>query len=256
MAAVDGTFGGSSEGVTASIPVSGWSAGQHLLQIRARDRAGNSSPASLVTLNVAPPDGLFADGFETGRKNRWSYVYGRSRLAVTTSRVPVGSSALRAIISGATPSYVQDNTPAAETTYRARFWFDPRGTRTTRSGHDVLAGLNGHYKTVFRVQYRRTSAGVPQVRALARRAGGESATAWTSITAGPHAVEIGWTARRRGSVQLLVDGVVKGTVTRLSNATLRLQLIRLGPSAGLGARTSGTEIYDAFASSRSTMLRP
>lgn len=256
MAAVDGVFAGSSEAVTASIAVSGWSAGQHLLQLRARDRAGNISPASLITLNVAPSDGLFADGFETGRTTRWSHIYGPARLAVTTSGVPVGSAALRATLSGATPSYVQDNTPAAETTYRARFWFDPRGTRTTRSGHDVLAGVNGHNKTVFRLQYRRTSAGAPQVRALARRAGGESATAWTSMTAGPHAVEIGWTARRHGRVELLVDGAVRGTVTGLSNATLRLQQVRLGPSAGLAAGTSGTEIYDAFASSRSTMLRP
>jgi hypothetical protein len=175
---------------------------------------------------------------------------------VTRSGVPVGSAALRATISGATPSYVQDNTPAAERTYRARFWFDPQGTRTTRSGHDVLAGLNGHGKTIFRVQYRRTSAGVPQVRAIARRRGGESATAWTSMTAGPHAVELSWTASTRGRVQLMIDGVVKRTVTRLSNATMRLQLIRLGPSGGLGAGTVGAEIYDAFASSRSTVLRP
>jgi subtilisin family serine protease len=256
MAAVDGTFGGSSEPVTASIAVAGWSAGQHLLQVSARDLAGNRSAASLVTLVVAPSDGVFADGFETGGMSHWSRTYGRSRLTVTTSRVPVGSAALRATISGATPSYVEDNTPAAETTYRARFWFDPRGTRTTSSGHDVLAGLNGHNRTVFRVQYRRTSAGVPQVRAVARRRGGETATAWTSMTAGPHAIELGWTATTHGRLQLMIDGVLNRTVTRLANATMRLQLVRLGPSAGLGSRTSGTEIFDGFASSRSTMLRP
>jgi hypothetical protein len=74
------------------------------------------------------------------------------------------------------------------------------------------------------------------------------------MTAGPHAIELGWTARTHGRVQLMIDGVVRRTITGLSNATMRLQPVRLGPSAGLGAGSSGTEIYDAFASSRSTVL--
>ncbi|MEP6759855.1 MAG: hypothetical protein ABJA93_00630 [Sporichthyaceae bacterium] len=69
-------------------------------------------------------------------------------------------------------------------------------------------------------------------------------------------MELRWIAGTHGSIRLVIDGVVKATVTRLPNATMRLQMIRLGPSAGLGSATVGTEIYDAFVSSRSTILRP
>jgi subtilisin family serine protease len=256
LAATDGAFGGSTEAVAASIDTTGWSAGQHLLKLRARDLAGNWSPWTATTLVVAPSDGLFADGFETGATARWSGTSGGSRLAVTTSDAPVGSAALSATISGNTPSYVQDDSAAAESGYRARFWIDPQATRTSSSGHDILVGRNGGSTIVFRVQYRRTSAGITQLRAGARRSGGETWTAWTTIAAGPHAVELGWVAAASESVQLLVDGVVRGTATGLSNPTMRLEQVRVGPSGGLGSSTVGTEIYDAFASSRGTALRP
>ena len=251
----DGTYGGTSEHLTVTMDVSSWHVGQHLLKVAATDVAGRPSVPAVVSVSVGPVDLVFADGFETGSTARWSRSSGGSRLQLTTTDVAVGTMALRATITGNTSSYVQTDSPVAERSYRARFWFDPNGTRTRSAGHDVLQGLTGSGSLAFHVVYRRTSAGVLQVQAGATRSGGQTWTAWTAITDAPHAVEVAWSAGTAGSLTLLVDGTQRGRIT-LANATMRLESVRLGPSSGLSSASGGTEIFDAFASTRGTPIGP
>jgi subtilisin family serine protease len=252
MSPADGAFGGTSEAATATINTTGWSAGQHLLSVRALDLAGRWSTPVQVSLLVGTADALFGDGFETGNISRWSRSSGGTRLTVTTSGAPVGAAALRVAVSQTATSYVEDASPSAEPQYRARFWFDPLATRTGTDGHDVLIGLNGSSTALFRVAYRRTSAGQLQLRAGGRSGTGQVWTAWSAIGTGPHPIELRWAAGAPGSIQLLVDGSVKASLTGLSNSGLRLESVRLGPSSGSGSTTPGAEIFDAFASTRST----
>ncbi|MCX4240967.1 M14 family zinc carboxypeptidase, partial [Paraliomyxa miuraensis] len=58
MAASDGTFNASSEGLTATIDTSGWAPGRYLLLVEARDAAGNWGAPSGVFLDVEAAGGM------------------------------------------------------------------------------------------------------------------------------------------------------------------------------------------------------
>ena len=57
MSASDGGFDSSTEGVTASIDVSGWAVGQYTLYVHGRDAAGNWGATESVVLDVAEAPG-------------------------------------------------------------------------------------------------------------------------------------------------------------------------------------------------------
>ena len=207
---------------------------------------------------MGPSDLLFADGFETGSTARWSQRVGGSLLTTTTATtvVPAGTHALTASVVGKAASYVQTDSPNSESSYRARFDFDPQGTTTRSAGHDILAGVTPAGGLAFHVVYRRTSEGVLQVRSGAVRSGGQGWTSWTTITDAPHTIGLSWTAGSRGTVSLSVDGVLCGSLSRLANSTTRVESVRLGPSSGLSAGSHGVEIFDAFVSTRTTPIGP
>ena len=163
---------------------------------------------------------------------------------------------MQAVISGNTPSYVQDDTPANETSYRARFYFNPNGTSTGGTQHDILVGRNAGGAVIFRVQYRRTGAGLYQIRAGTVRSGGTTYTAWYSVDNAAHSVEIAWQSASSATFSLYVDGTLRQTLTGLNTSAYRLETVRLGPSSGLNASALGTEYYDEFVSTRNTYIGP
>jgi hypothetical protein len=163
---------------------------------------------------------------------------------------------LRVALSGTSPSYVTDLSPAAETSYHARFYFHPKNTSTGSTQHDIFQGLNATNSAVLRVQYRRASSAL-QVRAAAAVAGSSTSyTAWVTIANTPHALEVGWQASKAASLTLWVDGVSAASLAGLDTSALRIDSARLGPSAGLAGGTSGTEYFDGFVSSRSSYIGP
>jgi len=155
---------------------------------------------------------------------------------------------------------VQDNTPANEASYHARFYFNPNSTSTGNGGHDVFVGRNTGGTNIFRLQYRRTGNGpyTYQVRAVVRRSNGsaEAATTWYTITNAAHAIEIAWQSSLSASFRLYIDGALKQTLINLNTNAFRLDSVRLGPSGGLTGGTAGTEYYDAFFSTRTTYIGP
>ena len=253
MAAADGAFGGSSEQVTAAIPAAGMAPGAHVLSLRARDAAGNWGPVATVTLTVSTANAIFADGFESGGLGAWSSASGSARLAVTSAARGAGAYGLQATVAGNTPSYVQDVSPANETSYLAAFAFKPNGTTTNGNPTDILTALTGGTSpaVAFSVQYRRATGPVRlQVRLSVARAGGTSTTGWYTIAEGWHAVAVSWSSARSASASLRLDGVVAETLSRLDTSARRIETARLGPSGGLAAGMAGTEYFDAFSSSR------
>jgi hypothetical protein len=208
------------------------------------------------TATPAPADLLFADGFESGGLSAWSASSGGTRISVGGAAALQGAYGMQAQIGGITPIYVQDNTPASERSYRARFAFHPNGARTGISEHDIFAGRNASGASIFRVQYRRTTAGAFQIRAGVLRSGGTSWTNWSSVTNAAHTVEIGWQSATSAAFALFLDGVVRGTLTGLNTSAYTLDSVRLGPSAGLGASMAGVEYYDTFVSTRGGAIGP
>ncbi len=55
MAASDGSFNSTSEGVTATLSTTGWTTGRHVVFVRGRDASGSWGPVSAVFVDVAIP---------------------------------------------------------------------------------------------------------------------------------------------------------------------------------------------------------
>ena len=205
---------------------------------------------------TASADLIFQDGFESGNFAAWSATSGAgTRMTVTTAASLNGTYGLQAAITGNTPSYVQDNTPAAETSYRARFYFDPNGLNPGTGTPTLFVGLNGANTVIVRVQLRR-NAGQYQVRAVVARAGGNTNTAWYTVTDAAHAIEIEWASGTAAAFRLYIDGTLRKTLGNLNTSAYVLESVRLGPSAGLTAAMSGTLYFDAFVSRRATYIGP
>ncbi|GAB4114414.1 MAG: hypothetical protein Fur005_14640 [Roseiflexaceae bacterium] len=258
VSASDGNFNGTTENVTVTFPASaltGLTPGNYTVSLRGRDTAGNWGSVTTANFTIAS-QALFANSFESGNTSAWSTTSGNStRIAVTTAAAMQGTYGLRTTFSGNQPSFVQDTTPANETTYRASFLFNPNSSSTGTGQHAIFLGRNTAGTAIFQVQYRRTSAGVYQIRAGALRTNGGTGTTWTSwytISNGSASrIQITWQSASSASFVLAINGTTQQTLTGLNTSNYTLDSVRLGPSTGLSAAMSGTEYYDDFTSTRS-----
>lgn len=216
-----------------------------------------------ATPTDVPSDLLFADSFESGGLSAWSAsVTGGGDLSASSESALVGLQGLRAFINDTGNLYVQDNTPASETRYRARFYFDPNSiVMAANDSHIIFQGLPTSGSAAFQLNFRYVS-GAYQIQTQVRN---DNAT-WTNLAAytltdAPHFIEIDWQAAasagaNNGAFSLWIDGQLKETKTALDNDAQRVDQVKLGPLYGLDAGTSGTEYFDAFESRDATYIGP
>jgi hypothetical protein len=208
-------------------------------------------------------DPIFADGFESGNLSAWSSSStDGGHLSVSAAAALAGSNGLQAVISDNNGMYVTDETPNAESRYRARFYFDPNSI-SMRSGdaHYIFYGYHGTSTVVLRVELRNSSGAYQLRAALLNDRTTWTSTSWTTISDGPHAIELDWRAAtaagaNNGGLTLWIDGAQKANSTTVDNDTRRIDRIRLGPVSGIDSRTRGTEYFDAFESRRQTYIGP
>ena len=221
-------------------------------------------PTSTPTRTPTPQaDVIFSNGFDAGNLSAWSSsAIGGGDLSANAAAAMSGAFGMRAVINDNTSIYVVDNTPAAETRYRARFYFDPNSiTMTNGNTHYIFYGYSGTSTIVSRIEFRRSSS-VYQVRAQISNDGSTfTSTSFTTITDAPHYIEIDWRAStapgaNNGSLTFWVDGVQSGNITGIDNDTRRIDTIRLGAVAGIDSGTRGTYYYDTFESRRTTYIGP
>ncbi len=245
--------------VSASINASGWSSGNHSVFVRARDGAGNWSAPVSSSVNVPPPNAIFADSFETGNFAAWKGGVSGTRVTVNTiaKMTATGTYGLQATLgSGTVPGFVTDTTPANEASYHARFYLNPHSANTSSGQVTIFSGMNAVNSSIFEVQYRKSGSSY-QVRAVVLRSGGSTATSWFTITNNAaHAIEIAWQSGSAASFQLYTDGALKQTLSNLNTSANQLETVRLGPSAGLVSSATGSLYIDSFVSTRTTVIGP
>jgi glucose/arabinose dehydrogenase len=211
------------------------------------------------------PDVIFADSFESGNLSRWSVQYTDSGdLAVTAAAALVGSQGMRSLLDDNTPISVIDESPAGESRYHARFYFDPNSTPMANGDSYVLFfGYSGSGLTrpVFAVEVRfnngsyQLRGGLASDNLIWRRGG------WVTISDAPHFAEIDWKASsgngaNDGSLSFWVDGTIRSSLTGVDNDTWRIDRARLGANAGIDAGTRGTVFFDGFESHRTSYIGP
>ena len=133
--------------LAAAVDVSTWLTGGYVLSVRARDAAGNWSLPVSVTLSV--DDLLFTDSFESGGVSAWSASTGPVNVTPGAG-MNVGSWGRQVAFAPGAFAYVTDATPDALTSYVARFYFHPNGSRSPNAGVTILAGLNASNKMCIR----------------------------------------------------------------------------------------------------------
>jgi FtsP/CotA-like multicopper oxidase with cupredoxin domain len=249
LAAVDGLFDSSTEMVLATIGVGGWSNGPHLAWVRAGDAAGNWGPASSVPFNVTGnnANNVFMDGFETGAFAAWSRTVGA--VSIVPEAAMEGALGMKALLSGSAPAYAVDTNPAAETSYRASFYFNPNDADTLGQAHDLFVGHSADGTRIFGIQFE-TGASGPEVRAWVRSGGVDTFTNWYPIANAAQQLAIEWKSGADATFGLSVDGALQEALSGLDTAAYQLEEVWLGPSGGLVDGMSGSEYLDSFVSMR------
>ena len=264
--ATDGQLNSPSETGYADIPLTTirqLSTGNHTIHVFAKDAAGNWGPEGTVVLTKLGDD-IFADSFASGNTSAWSSTSGTVSVTAPASLNGTPAYGLATTLGGTAGRYVADQSPIAEASYHARFYFSPNGAllanNNSGTGTTIFAGLDGAGtpNTIFAVQARRQSAGggTYQVRLAVLRAGGTTTTNWYTISNAPHSIEIAWQSSTTASASLYTDGTLRQTLTGLNTSAYLLETVRLGPSAGLASGASGTLYFDAFVSKRSSYVGP
>ena len=209
-------------------------------------------------------DLIFANGFESGNLAAWSSsLVDGGDLSVSPSAALVGSQGLQAVIDDNNALVVIDESPALETRYRARFYFDPNSIpMSIGDAHLLLMGSSsGGTVQVLQLELRFQATGY-EVRAhLMNDAKVWIATSWIPLSDAPHPLEVDWRAAtaagaNNGGLTFWIDGVQQADLTGVDNDTRRIDQVRLGAASGVDNGTRGTYFFDAFESRRSTYIGP
>jgi hypothetical protein len=157
--------------------------------------ACDDCPQAVDEVVCDPP--LFADDFESATLGAWSAATtdGTDLEASADAALASSLTGLRAFVDDAAPLFVQDNTPADEERYRARFYFDTNGfdpgeTQNRRRTRLLLVLEDGPTRRLAAVVLRRL-AGAYSLMARARLDdNAQEDTGFFPIADGPHVVEI------------------------------------------------------------------
>jgi serine protease len=209
-------------------------------------------------------DFIFADGFEHGNLTVWSSsVVDGGDLSAHSSAAILGSQGLQAVIDDNNSLVLIDESPALETRYRVRFYFDPNSiSMVIGNAHLIFLGSSGGGTVQhLQLELRFQSTGYEMRALLMNDAKTMISTNWLPISDAPHVLELDWRASNavganNGGLTVWIDGVQQADLTGIDNDTRRIDQARLGAVSGVDDGTRGTYFFDAFESRRSTYIGP
>ena len=212
-------------------------------------------------------DLIFEDDFEGGDVSAWDMaVTGGGDLQADPSAALEGGFGLLVTIDDTVPMFLMDDTPQGETTYHVRFWIDPNSLNMAhRDSHTILDAMDAPGTRQFRMmlEYRvRNGRGRYQIRLLVRDDGGSwQRGGGVTIPDAPAVIELEWMAASGpgnddGLVGLYMDGVLRSSTGGLDNDQGSIDLVRLGPSAGVDPTTEGAYFIDEFVTHRDSYIGP
>ena len=229
-------------------------------------RSANQDGNSFGIFGQRYGDLIFQDSFESGDLTQWSSattdggdlsVSGAAGLAGTTA-------GLQALVDDTNALFVQDDTPNAETRYRARFYFDPNGFDPGEaSSHFRIRIFIAFDSSGLRVAtlVLKRQGGAYNVEARVRRNDGTRAdTGFFPIAAGPHFIELDWhratgPGTSDGSLQMWIDNTSVATLSGIDNDSSDVDFVRLG-TLGVKTGAAGTLFFDQFESRRQVFIGP
>ena len=212
-----------------------------------------STPAATFTPSATLPGSglIFANGFESGDLSSWTAsVTNNGNLSVSSSAALSGSYGLRSTFTNTTGMYARDDSPNAETRYRARFSFHPNSI-TMANGDYVylLQGFSTSKTNILMVQFYRNAAGYQlRVRAYDSILANWVNTPYVVISDAAHTVDVDW--GNDGHLTFWVDGVQQSSLTGINNSSYTMDSVRLGAPYISASGMSGSFYLDDFEARR------
>ena len=171
-------------------------------------------------------------------------------LSVSSSAALSGSYGLRSTFTNTTGMYARDDSPNAETRYRARFSFHPNSI-TMANGDYVylLQGFSTSKTNILMVQFYRNAAGYQlRVRAYDSILANWVNTPYVVISDAAHTVDVDW--GNDGHLTFWVDGVQQSSLTGINNSSYMMDSVRLGAPYISASGMSGSFYLDDFEARR------
>jgi hypothetical protein len=212
--------------------------------------------ASAQTVEFQP---VFADGFESGDLSAWDAANNPGGdLTASANAAMTGSFGLDAFVNDTSGLYVQDDTPADDSYYRASFQFDPNGFDPGESQNKfrtrIFIGFEDGPRRLFAVVLRRIG-GQYAIMGRARLDDNSQAnTGFVDITDDVHTIDLYWHRSsgpdaNDGTFEISIDGAPPSALTGLDNSISSVDFVRLG-ALSVKPGATGNLYWDAFASSR------
>ena len=167
-----------------------------------------------------------------------------------------GSFGMQALIDNNTSIYVSDDRPAAETHYRANFYFDINTlTMADLNAFYIFYASNTVPSVTSRIEVRIMDHKYQLRASLMNDLGNWTSSSWITISDNVHLIVIDWKAatapkQNNGYLNLWIDHVKAAAITGIDNDTQRVDTVQLGVIAGVDSGTRGTIYFDAFESVR------
>ncbi|MFV2073694.1 MAG: hypothetical protein ACC742_13730 [Thermoanaerobaculales bacterium] len=154
-------------------------------------------------------------------------------------------------------AYVQDNSPAGETLYRARLYVDLSSfSPGSGDGFEHFTAYSGAGTWQFDLRLEDSGADVALVVAARDGGGTATITADSAVPTTYFAIELEWKASdaglSNGYLDVWIDGTPATGLSSLDNETRRIDLVRWGVVDNVTNATSGTMNLDEFVSQRSS----
>jgi hypothetical protein len=225
---------------------------------------GQDEPISDGIFGQRYGDLIFEDGFESGDLSRWSSAStGGGDLLVSGAAALAGTPAgLLAFVNDTTSLYVQHDTPASFSRYRARLYFDPNGFDPGEASSHfrvrIFLAQDASNQRLVTIVLKR-QGGQYSVAARARLNDGTRVdTAFFNITNAQHFVEFDWQratgpGTSDGYLGLLIDGTTVAVLTALDNDLSPVSFVRMGAIA-VKTGAAGTLYFDQFESRRLNLI--
>ncbi len=210
-------------------------------------------------------DLILADGFEGGNLAAWSAsATDGGNLSVNASAALDGTAlGLRGVVNDTSSLYVEDDSPADESHYRARFHFDPNGFNPGESA--------SHFRIRIFVAFEESPTRRLAAVVLKRQGGvfslmtrvrldddTQAETGFIAVSNAPHFVEVDWRRSRGpgandGRLGMWIDSIRVADLTGLDNSASAVDFARLG-ALSIKSGATGTIYWDEFVSRRQTYI--
>jgi hypothetical protein len=211
-------------------------------------------------------DLIFRDDFESGQLARWSSAStDGDDLAVSPAGPMAGTTfGLRATVNDTARLYLQDDSPDAESRYRARFYLDPGafdpGEAASHFRTRVFLAFDGASRRQVALVLKRQGGSYSMAGRVRLDGGGRVDTGFHPLAAGPHFVELDWARGSSpgvadGRLELRVDDAVVSILTGLDNGGAAIESARMG-ALSVKPGASGALYFDQFESRRQSHIGP